>query len=250
MTLQVPLSVSARKRSPSSWFPVGVSSSRAVVDAWTAEYEDLGAKPYINHVQIFENRGEVMGCSNPHPHGQIWSEEKIPDLPARELARQKSYREAHGTNLLADYLAEEKRRGERIVFANGTWTALVPFWAVWPFETMLLPDRSVPSLSALTDEERDGLADALIRMGTRFDNLFRTSFPYSMGLHQAPTDGGDHGYADLHIHYLPPLLRSATVKKFMVGYEMLAMPQRDITAEGSAARLRDCSETHYLNEKR
>jgi UDPglucose--hexose-1-phosphate uridylyltransferase len=217
----------------------------AVVKTWQKEFTDLGKLDYINHVQIFENRGSVMGCSNPHPHGQIWAEEIIPDIPATEQKNQKEYLKKNGTSLLTDYVASELEKKERIVFENDSFAALVPFWAVWPFETMILPKRQMRNIIEMNEKESIDLADALKRMGTRFDNLFQTSFPYSMGLHQAPTDGEDHEEWHFHIHYYPPLLRSATVKKFMVGYEMLGMPQRDITAEGSAARLRDCSEEHY-----
>jgi len=216
-----------------------------VVKTWQREYEELGKIDYINHIQIFENRGAVMGCSNPHPHGQIWAEEIMPDIPAKEQERQKAYLKEKGSVLLTDYVQKELELKERIVFENDSFVALVPFWAVWPYETMILPKRQLRSICEMTDQETVDLADALKRMGTRFDNLFQTSFPYSMGIHQAPTDGGSHDEWHFHIHYYPPLLRSATVKKFMVGYEMLGMPQRDITAEGSALSLRNCSEEHY-----
>lgn len=222
-----------------------VQDVQVVVKTWQKEYEELGKIDYINHIQIFENRGAVMGCSNPHPHGQIWAEEIIPDIPGREQIMQREYLEKRGTSLLTDYVRMELEKNERIVFENDSFVALVPFWAVWPYETMILPKRQMRHIGEMDEKESADLADALKRMGTRFDNLFKTSFPYSMGIHQAPTDGEDHGEWHFHIHYYPPLLRSATVKKFMVGYEMLAMPQRDITAEASAASLRDCSETHY-----
>lgn len=222
-----------------------VQDVQVVVKTWQKEYEELGKIDYINHIQIFENRGAVMGCSNPHPHGQIWAEEIIPDIPGREQIMQREYLEKKGTSLLTDYVRMELEKNERIVFENDSFVALVPFWAVWPYETMILPKRQMRHIGEMDEMESADLADALKRMGTRFDNLFKTSFPYSMGIHQAPTDGEDHGEWHFHIHYYPPLLRSATVKKFMVGYEMLAMPQRDITAEASAASLRDCSETHY-----
>ncbi len=217
-----------------------------IVDVWIEQYREIGALESVDYVQIFENRGAVMGCSNPHPHGQIWANRTVPVLPAAEMARQRAYREAHGSCLLCDYLALEREKGERIVFENDHFVALVPFWAVWPFETMLLPKSHAPDITSCDAACRSDFADALRRMGIRYDNLFRTSFPYSMGIHQRPTDGEAHDEWHFHIHYLPPLLRSATVKKFMVGYEMLAMPQRDITAEESARRLREeCSETHY-----
>ncbi|MBD3314995.1 MAG: UDP-glucose--hexose-1-phosphate uridylyltransferase [Chitinivibrionales bacterium] len=216
-----------------------------VIDVWVRQYEELGSLEDINYVQIFENRGAMMGCSNPHPHGQIWSNRTVPMLPATETC----YQQAHFVNndncLLCDYVALEIERGERIVFENDSFIALVPFWAVWPFETMILPRRHIRSLPELNTDERTALADMMRRMGIRFDNLFRTSFPYSMGIHQKPTDGGKHEAWHLHLHYYPPLLRSASVRKFMVGYEMLGNPQRDITAEQAAARLRECSEQHY-----
>jgi len=222
-----------------------VSDILGVIRTWQKEYEELGKIDYINHVQIFENRGAVMGCSNPHPHGQIWAEEIIPDIPAREQIMQKEYLAKKGTPLLTDYVGRELEMKERIVFENDSFAALVPFWAVWPYETMILPKRQMKNICEMNERESADLADALKRMGTRFDNLFKTSFPYSMGIHQSPTDGEDHDEWHFHIHYYPPLLRSATVKKFMVGYEMLGMPQRDITAEGSAQSLRSCSEIHY-----
>ena len=219
---------------------------RGVVDVWAEQFLDIGRNDFINYVQIFENRGAIMGCSNPHPHGQIWANETVPDLPAIETIRQRKYADEKKSCLLCDYLAMELKEGVRVVFQNDSFVALVPFWAVWPFEVMVLPKFHATDISVMSDGQRDDLADALRRMGVRFDNLFRTSFPYSMGIHQRPTDGGEHPEWHFHLHYLPPLLRSATVKKFMVGYEMLGMPQRDITAEESARRLRDeCSEVHY-----
>ena len=221
------------------------ASIRPVVDAWAAEFEQLGALPHIRHVQVFENKGAMMGCSNPHPHCQIWASENVPSGPSRRLQSQRRYMEDHGRDLLGDYLARELDAGERVVFRNDHWVALVPFWAVWPFETMLLPVRGVPDLIALRPDERDGLADALSRINKRYDNLFRCSFPYSMGFHSRPTDGGDHPYWRLHATFYPPLLRSATVRKFVVGYELTAETQRDLTPEQAAARLREQSETHY-----
>ena len=221
---------------------------RKVVDLWTAQYEELGAMDAINHVQIFENKGAVMGCSNPHPHGQIWAQRSIPGEPAKELGKMREYFDERGTTLLSDYLAVEVDRGERIVCDNEHFVALVPFWAVWPFEIMVLCRRSVASLSDLDEGEKDSLSDIQRRVATRYDNLFQCSFPYSAGLHQAPTDGEAHPECDMHMHFYPPLLRSATVKKFMVGYEMLAGPQRDLTPESSAAQLRDCSDIHFKHQ--
>ena len=212
---------------------------RAVVDLWAQQYDELGRRPEIGHVEIFENRGEMMGASNPHPHGQIWAQRSVPREPAREGEQQREYYERHGRTLLADYLALEAERGERVVCANDHFVAVVPFWAVWPFETLVAPRRAVRDLRALTSDERDGLARILKDLTARYDSLFDVPFPYSAGFHQAPTDGEPHPEWHLHMHFFPPLLRSATVRKFLVGYEMLGEPQRDITAESAAARLRD-----------
>jgi len=222
-----------------------VAEIRRVVDVWTDEFRTLGADPNINYVQIFENKGFVMGCSNPHPHGQIWSERTVPDLPAREARAQKAYFDKNGRTLLSDYLAIEEKTKTRFVVANDTWVVLVPFWAVWPFETLVLPRRAVQDLTQLNDQERDGLADILSQLTIKYDNLFEISFPYSAGFHQRPTDGHDYPEWHLHMHFLPPLLRSATVKKFMVGYELLANAQRDITPEQAAERLRALPAVHY-----
>jgi UDPglucose--hexose-1-phosphate uridylyltransferase len=218
------------------------SGLRGVVEVWAEQYRELGALPFINHVQIFENRGPIMGASNPHPHCQIWANENLPNEPAKELGALGAYQVAHGSCLLCDYLALERERGERLVTENDHFVALVPFWAVWPFETMLIARRHVTGLDLLDEEERHGLADILKRLTTRYDHLFGVSFPYSMGFHQRPTDGQPHPEWHLHAHFFPPLLRSATVRKFMVGYEMLATPQRDITAETAAMRLREMRE--------
>ena len=218
---------------------------RAVVDVWAEEYARLGARPDIGHVQIFENKGEVMGCSNPHPHGQIWAQRSVPSVPAREAVRFAEHHERHGRTLLEDYLALELAQDERVVCANDGFVALVPFWAVWPFETLVVSRRPVAHLGQLTDAERDLLADIVRRVTARYDNLFETSFPYSAGLHQAPTDGAEHPDWHLHMHFHPPLLRSATVRKFLVGYEMLGEPQRDLTPEAAADRLRKLPEVHY-----
>jgi UDPglucose--hexose-1-phosphate uridylyltransferase len=220
-----------------------VAEVRRVVDVWAAQAAELGAR--YRWVQVFENKGELMGCSNPHPHGQIWAGDTLPNEPAKEERAQRAYFEGNGSPLLMDYAGLEARRGERVVVENADWLAVVPFWAVWPFETLLLPRRHVTHLPELTGAERDALADILKRLLTRYDNLFQTEFPYSMGWHAAPTDEGDYPHWQLHAHFYPPLLRSATVKKFMVGYEMLGEPQRDLTAEQAAERLRALSEVHY-----
>ncbi|HPL29102.1 MAG TPA: UDP-glucose--hexose-1-phosphate uridylyltransferase [Anaerolineae bacterium] len=216
---------------------------RRVVDLWAAQTAELGGLDYVGYVQVFENKGAAMGCSNPHPHGQIWATEHVPAEPARELHALAAYREQRGSCLLCDYLALEQAEGTRLVLQNEHFAVLVPFWAVWPFEVMLVAKRHVGSLPELSDAERDGLGDAIRRLTTRYDNLFAVSFPYSMGFHQAPSDGAPHPEVHLHAHYYPPLLRSATVRKFMVGYEMLAEPQRDLTAESAAERLREMPET-------
>jgi UDPglucose--hexose-1-phosphate uridylyltransferase len=219
---------------------------RPVVDAWAEQVVELGRRESIQYVQVFENKGAMMGCSNPHPHCQIWASGHVPHIPGRKLGAQRRYFEQHGRDLLGDYLARETAAQERIVCENDDWVALVPFWATWPFETMLVPRRQVTQLPALTSRERDLAADIMRRLCVRYDNLFQTSFPYSMGWHGQPSDGAEHPYCRLHAVYFPPLLRSATVRKFLVGYEMTGEPQRDLTAELAAARLRDMSETHYL----
>ena len=219
---------------------------RCVVDAWASETETLGRDPALRYVQVFENKGAMMGCSNPHPHGQIWATSAIPLVPARKLATQRAWFERHGSDLVGDYLAEELRSGERVVCRNESWVALAPYWAVWPFELMLVPTRRVADLPSLDARERDLLADLLRRVCVRYDNLFRVSFPYSMGFHGRPTDGEEHPWWRLHAVYFPPLLRSASVRKFLVGFELTAEPQRDLTPEQAAARLRAQDETHYL----
>ncbi|NLS78502.1 MAG: UDP-glucose--hexose-1-phosphate uridylyltransferase [Chloroflexi bacterium] len=218
---------------------------RPIVDAWVEQYAEIGAKPHIHYVQIFENKGAMMGASSPHPHGQIWANETLPNEILKEHASQQAYWQSQRRCLLCDYVQTELAIGERIVTQNAHFVAVVPFWAIWPFETMVLSKRHMTSLLDLQEAERDALADIVQRVTARYDNLFETSFPYSMGFHQKPTDGGAHEAWHLHLHFYPPLLRSATVRKFMVGYEMLATPQRDITAESSAARLRALSEVHY-----
>jgi len=218
---------------------------RPVVDAWAREVETIGADPAVRYVQVFENKGAMMGCSNPHPHCQVWATSYVPAAPARKLRTQRAYLERQGRDLVGDYLEKELAAGERIVCRNDGWVALVPFWAVWPFEVMLAPFRRAPDLPSLSAEERDALADIVRRVAVRYDNLFRTAFPYSMGFHGRPTDGEEHPWWRLHAVYFPPLLRSATVRKFLVGFELTAEPQRDLTAEDAAARLREQPETHY-----
>ena len=219
---------------------------RKVIDAWREESARLGQLPFINYVQIFENRGEVMGASNPHPHCQLWANERVPNEVHKEQERQLDYTLQNRHCLLCDYLALE-HSGERLIFENASFAVVVPFWAVWPFETLIIGKRHCGALEDLTPAERADLADALKRLTTRYDNLFEAPFPYTMGFHQRPCDGLAHDSWHLHAHFYPPLLRSATVRKFMVGYEMLAMPQRDITPEAAAERLRACPELHYLD---
>jgi UDPglucose--hexose-1-phosphate uridylyltransferase len=227
---------------------MGVSDVRRVVDTWAEEFSTLARDPRIRSVQIFENRGAMMGCSNPHPHGQIWANETLPNELEKELLAFRDYRQLHKTTLLQDYLELELKKKERLVCENNHFVLLVPFWAVWPFETMLISRRPMSGLDELDHDERTALAEILRQATIRYDNLFCTSFPYTMGLHQRPTDGGEYPEFHFHAHFYPPLLRSATIKKFMVGYEMLAMPQRDITAETAAQWLRDVPAAHYLGE--
>jgi len=218
-----------------------------VITLWQEEYTDLGSDPDINHVQIFENKGAIMGCSNPHPHGQIWAQRSIPQEVQKKVVRQKSYWDQNNSSLLGDYLKLELNAKERIVLENESFVALVPYWAVWPFEAMIVPKRHITSILELSQQEVADYASILKALTTRYDNLFETSFPYSAGIHQSPTDGKDNSHWHMHMSFYPPLLRSAEVKKFMVGYEMFANPQRDITAEQAAQRLRDCATTHYSN---
>lgn len=227
-----------------------VDDIQTVVDVWATEFAALGSSPDINYVQIFENRGEMMGCSNPHPHGQIWANRTIPNEPLKEQHSQSAYLAGHQTCLLCDYLELELRAKARLIVENDHFVVLVPFWAVWPFEVLLLSRRHTADLLALDPAERKAIAHALKSITTRYDNLFKTSFPYSMGFHQSPTDGKPHPEWHLHAHFYPPLLRSASIRKFMVGYEMLASPQRDITAETAAASLRGLSDTHWSETNR
>jgi UDPglucose--hexose-1-phosphate uridylyltransferase len=218
---------------------------RAVVDCWADQFQELGARHDINYVQIFENRGAMMGASNPHPHCQIWSTATIPNIPRVEQESQRAYRDEKGSCLLCAYFQLETNARERVVVENEYFLALVPYWAVWPFETMILSRRHVSSIGEFSSAERDALADVLKRLTMRYDNLFQVSFPYSMGFHQRPTDEKQHLEWHFHAHFFPPLLRSATVRKFMVGFELLGMPQRDISAETSAERLRAVPDSHH-----
>ena len=219
-----------------------LSGVRQVVDTWCNQWQELSK--HFDWVQVFENKGAINGCSNPHPHGQIWAGDFIPTLVAQEDENQNRYFESHNRNLLLDYAHREQVEGTRTVCENQHWIAVVPWWASWPFETLLLPTKDTKSLADLDDNMRDSLAEILKLLTSRYDNLFRCSFPYSMGWHGAPPRAEDRHW-QLHAHFYPPLLRSASVKKFMVGYEMLAETQRDITPEQAAARLRELPATHF-----
>lgn len=227
-----------------------VSDLEKVVSIWQQEYKVLGAMDDINHVQIFENKGAIMGCSNPHPHGQIWAQYSIPLEVEKKSRHQLAYWEKKGHSLLEDYLVQEIDLNERIIAQNGDFLALVPFWAVWPYEVMIVPKKHYQHIAQLSEAERTNFAKIIKEVTTRYDNLFETSFPYSSGIHQAPTDGENHLEWHFHMSFYPPLLRSATVKKFMVGYEMFANPQRDITAEQAAESLRAQPGDHYSLAKR
>jgi UDPglucose--hexose-1-phosphate uridylyltransferase len=218
-----------------------------VVEMWVEECADAAAQKWVSYALVFENRGAMMGASNPHPHGQLWATEHVPNEPAREGASFARYRAGHGGCLLCDYAAREAERGERIVCENDAFIALVPFWAVWPFETLVVSRRHVGALADLDQAERQALADILKRLTTRYDNLFAAPFPYSMGFHQQPVNDAAGGDWHLHAHFFPPLLRSASIRKFMVGFELLGAPQRDLTPEDAAARLRALSELHYAD---
>ncbi|WP_397447726.1 UDP-glucose--hexose-1-phosphate uridylyltransferase [Polaribacter sp. R77954] len=216
-----------------------VEDIKKVVQAWQKEYTTLGENEMINYVQIFENKGAVMGCSNPHPHGQIWSQSTLPNEVEKKDTQQAQYFAAHNSSLLEDYLTQEIAAKERIIYENDDFVVLTPFWAVWPFEVMIAPKKQQKSILDLSDEGAKNYAEAISVITKAYDKLFNTSFPYSSGIHQAPTNGADNSHWHWHMSFYPPLLRSATVKKFMVGYEMFGTPQRDITAEIAAKRLKD-----------
>lgn len=223
---------------------------KLVVDLWQQQFKELASVDGVRYVQIFENKGEMMGCSNPHPHGQIWASNSLPNEIVKETEQMERYFQKHQRSLLTDYLQEELKSGERIVASNQHFVALVPFWAVWPFETMIVPKRHVQDIAQFGEDEKAALAEVMSLLLVAYDNLFETSFPYSAGMHQQPVNAGQpHPGWHWHMHFYPPLLRSASVKKFMVGYEMLATPQRDITPEWAAERLRSQSKTHYKKMK-
>ena len=220
-----------------------LAAIREVIDLWAQQSDEIGARDEIAAVTLFENRGEIMGCSNPHPHGQVWANQSIPSIQAREAHSQQAYFSQHGSPLLIDYLEWELEAAERVIIENSHFVALAPHWAVWPYETLVLPRRAAGSLMELSGDERSAWADIMQRLLLRYDNLFQVSFPYSMGIHQRPFDGSAYPGLVMHQHYYPPLLRSATIKKFLVGYEMTGEPQRDITPEQAAHRLRQLPET-------
>jgi UDPglucose--hexose-1-phosphate uridylyltransferase len=213
-----------------------------VVDTWCDQDQQLAVIPFVQYVQIFENRGAMMGASNPHPHGQIWASESIPNEILKEGVYQQKYLQKHGSCLLCAYAATE-RNGERVIYTNGGFVAMVPFWAVWPFEILIVSTRHYGRLNAMTSGERDLLAEILRQVTQRYDKLFQAPFPYSMGLHQQPCGEPSYPGWHFHAHYFPPLLRSATIRKFMAGYELLATPQRDVTPEWAAHRLKNAMPT-------
>jgi len=216
-----------------------IEDIKKVVQAWQKEYKSLGEKEHINYVQIFENKGAVMGCSNPHPHGQIWSQSTLPNEVDKKDKQQREFFEENNSSLLEDYLTQEIAANERIIFENEDFVVLTPFWAIWPFEVMIAPKKKQQSILYLSNNEAQNYAEAISVITKAYDKLFNTSFPYSSGIHQAPTNNSDNSHWHWHMSFYPPLLRSATVKKFMVGYEMFGTPQRDITAEIAAKRLKD-----------
>jgi UDPglucose--hexose-1-phosphate uridylyltransferase len=213
-----------------------------VVDTWAGQFRELGGLQNVNHVQIFENRGAMMGASNPHPHCQVWATASIPEAPAKELAAQRAYRNSHQACLLCDYLGLEQRERVRLVCENDGFVAVVPFWAIWPFEILVCSRRHYGSMNEFAAKEAHHLSQILQRVTSTYDKVFEVPFPYSMGFHQSPTDELDHPECHFHAHFYPPLLRSGTIRKFMVGFEMLGTPQRDITAEIAAERLRELAD--------
>lgn len=225
-----------------------VSEIVAVIKIWQEEFQNLAKTEWIKYIQIFENKGDIMGCSNPHPHGQIWAQSSIPVEPEKESIQQLDYYQKNNRSLLTAYVEEELKSQERTIAENEHFIALVPFWAVWPYESIIISKRQVQYTHEFNSEETLALAQIMKALTIKYDNLFETSFPYSSGIHQAPVNDGNHPEWHWHMHFYPPLLRSATVKKFMVGYEMMANPQRDITAEQAALKLKDLPELHYLSK--
>lgn len=219
---------------------MSASEIQKVVFAWQREFKELSENPNINYVQIFENKGAVMGCSNPHPHGQIWSQSSLPNEVDKKNTQQLNYFNNNNSSLLGDYLAQELEKQERIIFENDGFVVLVPFWAIWPFEAMIVPKRPLSNILEMTEAETLQYGEAISVLTKAYDKIFNTSFPYSSGIHQAPTDGNENKHWHFHMSFYPPLLRSASVKKFMVGYEMFGTPQRDITAEQAVKMIKDC----------
>jgi UDPglucose--hexose-1-phosphate uridylyltransferase len=217
---------------------MGLDAIETVVQAWIGQSRELGRLEFINYVQIFENRGSMMGASNPHPHCQIWATSSIPEVPSKELVTQRDYLTSHKRCLLCDYVRLEEQQKERVVCRNESFVALVPFWAVWPFEILMCSRHHVGSMAEFAAADTRSLSEILQRITSTYDKVFGVPFPYSMGFHQSPADGADHPEWHFHAHFYPPLLRSATIRKFMVGFEMLGTPQRDITPEIAAGRLR------------
>lgn len=218
---------------------MNTSEIQKVVFAWQKEYKELGDNELINYVQIFENKGTMMGCSNPHPHGQIWCQSTLPNEVSKKNTQQLNYHQKKNSSLLGDYLAQELVLNKRIIFENDAFVVLIPFWAVWPFEAMIVPKAHKPTILELSDDETFLYAEAISVLTKAYDKIFNTSFPYSSGIHQAPTNGEDNSHWHWHMSFYPPLLRSAAVKKFMVGYEMFGSPQRDITPEQAVKILKD-----------
>ena len=222
-----------------------IDAIKKIIEVWSKEFKEISADPNIKYIQIFENKGELMGCSNPHPHGQIWSQSSIPQEISKETHQQQKYFIEHGRSLLSDYLQLELQQKERVIAENNHFVVLVPFWATWPYETMVISKRHIQNLLQFTEDEKTSLAEILKQITVKYDNLFETSFPYSAGIHQSPVNDGEHPEWHWHMHFYPPLLRSPTIKKFMVGYEMLASPQRDLLPEFAAEKLRALSEIHF-----
>ena len=216
-----------------------VKDIKKVVQVWIKEYLELKSLEHINYVQIFENKGSIMGCSNPHPHGQIWSQTTLPNEVLKKDKQQLNYFQEHRKTLLSDYLAQELKLQERIIYENEAFVVLVPFWAIWPYETMIVPKKAQKDISVMNDKEMGLFAEAITVLTSTYDKLFNCSFPYSSGIHQAPTTNQKNEHWHWHMSFYPPLLRSATVKKFMVGYELFANPQRDITPESATVTLKN-----------
>lgn len=221
----------------------------SIIKLWQKEYKDLGSIENINNIQIFENKGESMGCSNPHPHGQIWAQKSIPTEILKKQNNFKKFYENNNQSMLLAYIKKELELKERIIYENESFVALVPFWAVWPYESMIITKNHRKSILELNEKEVTDYANILKILTTKYDNLFQTSFPYSTGIHQAPTNNEQNKEWHMHMSFYPPLLRSASIKKFMVGYEMFGEPQRDITPEQAAESLRNCSKTHFSKVK-